>query len=239
METINGNHGQQSSLTAYVLTEIENRPPANIHVPQPPVQSVYPTFIQNNYNGQPLPINQHPTSLHSYNSSSSLPSSLPSIVHEFSNIFTSNNNNQLPITSQIESKLYAQSVPIITSTYNNRDSDASEKIVVKVVKAPGWYLNDENERRSYFNALKHGLLGNNGFVYVNNVQKEIKSIANTLSSKGGETYSHRTLNNQARFVPTQNIIQTNIHFPCYSPQVLNAPSSEFYPSFKYKRSQLN
>lgn len=169
-QSINKKTSSQSPPTsqAFVFTEIENRPLVNYNIPHPPLQTVYPKSIQNNVVSRAV---NRPT-VQPY-SSPSIPQSLPSIVHEPSNTVATIQN--VPSTFSASS-LNAQRYPLITTTYSNRESytndNAREKVVVKVVKAPGWYLNDANERRSYFDAVAHGLLSNNGLVYVNNVQKE-------------------------------------------------------------------
>lgn len=143
---------------AYVLTEIENRPIANFNIPHPPLQTVYPKSIQNNVESLVAsPLKRL--------GAASIPMSLPSIVHDSSNTVATIENVPSTFTGALKH-------PVITSTYSNRESDSREKVVVKVVKAPGWYLNDVSERNSYFDAVAHGLLSENGLVYVNNVQKE-------------------------------------------------------------------
>lgn len=163
---------QPSVQQAYVLTEIENRPPVNFDIPHPPLQTVYPKSIQNNIESRVV---NRPTLQRQHSASSSIPPSLPSIVHEPSNTVATIQNIPATYASSLnDAQRYGS--PIITSTYSNRESfsnsAAREKVVVKVVKAPGWYLNDANERKSYFDAVAHGLLSDNGLVYVNNVQKE-------------------------------------------------------------------
>lgn len=168
----------------YEEIAIENRPPVNPNVPHapppPPLQTIYPESIQNNVRSRvvnrPIPIRQY--------NSSPIPSSLPSIVHAPSNtVATVQNAPAAASTSAYTTSYASYSTPVITSTYSNREiysqanRDAREKVIVKVVKAPGWYLNDENERRSYFDAVAHGLLSGNGLVYVNNVQKENSQLA--------------------------------------------------------------
>lgn len=163
---------------AYVYTEIENRPPVNPNtLPHPPLQTVYPASIRNN-NVESRVVNR-PSPVRQY-SSAPIPSSLPSIVHEPSNTVATIQN--VPTTAY-SGYTQSYSSPVITSTYSNREiysqanSAAREKVVVKVVKAPGWYLNDPNERKSYFDAVARGLLNENGLVYVNNVQKENTQLA--------------------------------------------------------------
>lgn len=157
---------------AYVYTEIENKPPVNINIPVPPLKTVYPKSIQNNVESRVV---NHPELPRPY-SAPSIPLSLPSIVHEPSNTVATIQNVPSSFANALTDAQRIASSPVITSTYSNRESfsnsHAREKVVVKVVKAPGWYLNDAEERKSYFNAVAHGLLSDNGLVYVNNVQKE-------------------------------------------------------------------
>lgn len=183
---------------AYIYTEIENRPPLNANIPHPPLQTVYPAAIQNNIKSHII----HRPALVSQYSSSPIPSSLPSIVHEPSNTVATIQN--VPSSFNAQSYLSSSSSsllsPVLASPtssssslsssssstsssssaytsknselYSHQNGDTREKVIVKVVKAPGWYLNDANERRSYFDAVAHGLLSDNGLVYVNNIQKE-------------------------------------------------------------------
>lgn len=157
---------------AYVYTEIENRPPINFDIPVPPLHTVYPKSIQNNVESRVV---NRPELQRQY-SAPSIPLSLPSIVHEPSNTVATIQNVPSTFANALSDAQRISSSPVITSTYSNRESfsngHAREKVVVKVVKAPGWYLNDAEERNSYFNAVAHGLLSENGLVYVNNVQKE-------------------------------------------------------------------
>lgn len=194
---------------AYVYTEIENRPPVNPNIPHPPLQTVYPAAIQNNIESRiihrpPAPVRQY--------GSSPIPSSLPSIVHEPSNTVATIQNvpstftnfasqsyapprpafQSSPLTPLAAAPVLSTSSSTYTSTnseiYSQQNSDALEKVVIKVVKAPGWYLNDASERRSYFDAVAHGLLSENGLVFVNNVQKEIpqsNSVQQTVSLNRG------------------------------------------------------
>lgn len=133
---------------------IDNRPsPSQSSFPAPPLQSNYPTSIQNNP--------QSHSSYHSVDNRyipsapvpipSSIPPSLPSIVHPTS---------QYPTQQQTHS-FQTNQFPRTTS---------NEKVVVKIIPATGWYLNDANERQSYLDAVSRGLLSEKGFVYVNDVQ---------------------------------------------------------------------
>lgn len=201
----NQNHPEQqqqqqapsAAQKAYVLTEIENRPPlADHNLAHPPLQTDYPKSIQNNIESRVI---NRPTLHRQYSAPPSIPipPSLPSIVHEPSNTVATIQNVPPTFVSSLNAQRYSS--PVITSTYTNRETyshannNAREKVVVKVVKAPGWYLNDENERSSYLNAVTNGLLSENGLVYVNDVQKEIVQNAPinfTPSKVTPPTYSH-------------------------------------------------
>lgn len=136
---------------------IDNRPsPSQSSFQAPPLQSNYPASIQNNP--------QSHSSYHSVNNQyipsvpspipspipSSIPPSLPSIVHQSSQYPTQQTHtfpsNQLPRTT------------------------SNEKVVVNIIPATGWYLNDANERQSFLDAVSRGLLSEKGYVYVNDVQ---------------------------------------------------------------------
>lgn len=166
-------HGHQTppAREPYLYT-IENRPPLNFNIPHPPLQTEYPKSIQNNIESRVI---NRPTLLRQTSVPSiPIPPSLPSIVHEPSNTVTTIQNVPSTFVSALNAQPYP--LPVITSTYSNRETysnnNAREKVVVQVFKAPGWYLNDENERQSYKDAVANGLLRDDGLVYVNNVQKE-------------------------------------------------------------------
>lgn len=205
---------------AYVYTEIENRPPANTNIPHPPLQTVYPAAIQNNVESR---IIHRPAPVRKYGSSQ-IPSSLPSIVHEPSNTVAAIQNipstftqyahsyssspvttSSSPSSSSLPSASSSQSFTSTNSEiYSHQNSNTREKIVVKVVKAPGWYLNDANERRSYFDAVAHGLLSENGLVYVNNVQKEnVPSNAQTSQSNAAYLPNNRFVSSLSSIPPSQ------------------------------------
>lgn len=193
---------QTSTSKVYVFTEIENRPShslsAKSNISHPPLQTVYPAAIQNNIKSYVI---HRPVLVDQY-SSSPIPSSLPSIVHEPSNTVATIQNVPLSFTTYAQSYLSPPSLsaPVLpklspsssssspTAAYTSTNSkilphpngNAREKVIVKVVKAPGWYLNDANERQSYFDAVAHGLLSENGLVYVNNIQKD--NPANTVQA---------------------------------------------------------
>lgn len=151
----------------YFFTEIENRPHSYNSAPRPPLQEVYPKEIQNIVSDAPVDEAVQPRFGTSFNAATApIPASLPSIVHDA---------NTAAQSIQLTAKLPMPATqPVIRASYANdmhETIDAQEKIIVRVVKAPGWYLNDAGERSSYYNAVAHGLLGTNGLVYVNNVQR--------------------------------------------------------------------
>lgn len=160
---------------AYYYTSFENnRPRANAAIQPPPLQSYYPASIQNNYASR--------TVRPSHYRSTPIPASLPSIVYSPNAVRSLPNYVQqsvkIPTPPSLAAASNAQyySTPAITSPYTNRPCDLpsnrpNEKVVVKIVPANGWYLNDEKERKSYYDAVAHGLLNENGFVYVNDVQR--------------------------------------------------------------------
>lgn len=161
---------------AYFFTSIENnRPSTNYAIQHPPLQSYYPASIQNNYASRSVrPLEYRPTPI---------PSSLPSIVYSPNAVMPLPSYVQqsvrippsLTASTQAASNAQYYSTPAIGTPYAIRPCDVpvnrpNEKIVVKIVPASGWYLNDEKERKSYFDAVARGLLNENGFVYVNDVQ---------------------------------------------------------------------
>lgn len=221
-------HHQQKPLPAqkaYVLTEIENRPLVNFNIPHPPLQTVYPKSIQNNVESRVV---NRPTLNRQY-SSSSIPLSLPSIVHEPSNTVATIQNVPDSFASSLSNVQRYSSSPVITSTYSNRESfsnsNVREKVVVKVVKAPGWYLNDPNERSSYFEAVAHGLLSDNGLVYVNNVQKE-------SAGQNAPINSPTTSSNIG--TPANSYTQTS---PNQSPSVAYSPKNIIPPALLQSQAQ--
>lgn len=176
----------QYSAQAYHYTTIENRPPVTYTLPHPPLQDEYPKAIQNNY--VPKAQLAYQTSAQQYAPLSvPIPSSLPSIVHRPDPTPIRSIVNRPPVAASAPARPAGSasppqpqyfSSPVITSTYSNRDtygqaqnSDVQEKVVVKIVPATGWYLNDEKERQSYYNAVSQGLLSENGYVFVNDVQR--------------------------------------------------------------------
>lgn len=150
----------------YFFTEIENRPHSFNSAPRPPLQEVYPKALQNIVTDVPVDEVVQAKFAAPFNAATApIPASLPSI-HDANTAAQS-----VRLTAQLPTP---GSRPVIRASYANHmheTTDAQEKIIVKVVKAPGWYLNDAGERSSYYNAVAHGLLGTNGLVYVNNVQR--------------------------------------------------------------------
>lgn len=150
------NQQQQYQQPIHYAT-IDNRPnPSQSTFQVPPLQSHYPTSIQNNPHSQ--------SSYHSVNNRyipsapSSIPSSLPSIVHS------------TPQYSSHQSHSFA--------TNQSPRTTSNEKVVVKIIPATGWYLNDANERQSFLDAVSRGLLNEKGFVYVNDVQSGQRQQSN-------------------------------------------------------------
>lgn len=200
----------QSSAQAYYYTSIENRPSASYELPHPPLQTDYPKAIQNNYT--PSARILYRPSPQQYGAQS-IPSSLPSIVHEPSltdsvpNVSPIRQAASVPLSAPLSATAAAQQVsqnvkyypsPAITSTYSNQNrysqqyNNYNEKVVVKIVPATGWYLNDAKERQSYYNAVSHGLLNENGYVFVNDVQRTgtQNSQINAPTPVPPSSYSH-------------------------------------------------
>lgn len=197
-----------SSAQVYFFTEIENRPHSFNSAPRPPLQEVYPKSIQNIVAATTANEVVQPKFSLQFNSPAAIPASLPSIVHD-------PNSAQQSIQSPLHIKLADFSRPVIRASYSNHKketSNALEKIVVKVVKAPGWYLNDSSERSSYYNAVAHGLLGSNGLVYVNNVQKvpfDYKSANNPSSLPFQSSHSYGRTSSTVTYSPN-NLTPPNL-----------------------------
>lgn len=205
----------KSNAQAYYYASIENRPQANYGIQPPPLQSYYPASIQNNYaSGTIRPLNYKPTPI---------PASLPSVVYSPTAVRTLPNYVQQSVkvprpqslTAASNAQYYSSSA--IPAPYGSRPCDfpsnrPNEKVVVKIVPANGWYLNDEKERKSYYDAVARGLLNENGFVYVNDVQR----------------YSPQS---------TQNIVWYSSSAPPQSPPQPPSPSSSYIPSSYPRRNQ--
>lgn len=203
----------KSNAQAYYYASIDNRPQANYGIQPPPLQSYYPASIQNNYaSGTIRPLNYKPTPI---------PASLPSVVYSPTAVRTLPNYVQQSVkvprpqslTAASNAQYYSSSA--IPAPYGSRPCDfppnrPNEKVVVKIVPANGWYLNDEKERKSYYDAVARGLLNENGFVYVNDVQR----------------YSPQS---------TQNIVWYSSSAPPQSPPQSPSPSSSYIPP-SYPRS---
>lgn len=186
---------------AYLYTTIENRPIASYQLPHPPLQHEYPKSIQNNYVPSARVVNRpSPPASFNPPIPQSLPSIVhePNAVLALQNTQPVKSQPSIPLpvplnaaTTQSQSQSYQYApyyaAPIISSTNSNHQhpsqyqqpeqhqsilkNQIKEKVVVKIVPAAGWYLNDENERRSYFNAVAQGLLTEDGYVFVNDVQR--------------------------------------------------------------------
>lgn len=165
---------------------IDNRPkPSQTNFQAPPLQTNYPASIQNNPQSQ--------TSYHSVSNRyipsvpsvpipipipSSIPPSLPSIVHP---------------TSQYSTQ-QSHSFP---TNQSPRTTSSNEKVVVNIIPASGWYLNDANERQSFLDAVSRGLLSEKGFVYVNNVQSNQRQ--SNLNSQQPQGRSQIDIDEEAYF----------------------------------------
>ncbi|XP_037034810.1 putative uncharacterized protein DDB_G0282133 isoform X2 [Bradysia coprophila] len=154
---------QQQPQHSYHYATIDNRPnPSQTSFQAPPLQSNYPVSIQNNPQSQ----RSYPSVDNRYIPSaplpvpSSIPSSLPSIVHPTSQ-YSTQQNTSFP-----------------TNQHNIPRTTSNEKVVVNVIPATGWYLNDPNERQSFLDAVSRGLLSEKGVVYVNNVQSSQRQQPN-------------------------------------------------------------
>lgn len=157
---------QQQQQQPIHFATIENRPnPSQSSFQPPPLQSNYPTSIQNNpqsYSSYHSVVNRYIPSVPS-TIQSSIPPSLPSIVHP---------SPQLPTQP-------THSFP----TNPSPRTTLNEKVVVKIIPATGWYLNDANERQSFLDAVSRGLLSDKGFVYVNDVQSSQRQSQNAGRSQ--------------------------------------------------------
>lgn len=148
---------QQQYQQSIHYATIDNRPSSvQSSFQAPPLQSNYPVSIQNNPQSQTSyhsVINRYIPPAYALPVPSAIPSSLPSIVHP------------THPASQYSSQ---QSHSTGTSQLSRTAQD--DKVVVNIIPANGWYLNDATEKQSYLNAVSRGLLTDKGFVYVNNVQ---------------------------------------------------------------------
>ena len=142
---------------------IENRPHPPIKIDAPPLQANYPTAIQNNPSSQQKYIQSRPqTSI-----ISSVSQILPRIVNP--------HITRPAALSGTSSFSFPQSsrTPQLPNVGHSK-----ENVVVKILPASGFYLNDEKERKLYFDAVKNGLLNENGYVFVNDVQSATTSQQN-------------------------------------------------------------
>lgn len=207
---------------------IENLPRADSGFTHPPLRAEYPTELQNNFIPK-AQIAYQPTTTTTTKQSSPppippavLPTSLAPIVHPVP--------NHASATTQNRPQYYQG--PIITSTYSNRDTPASsspEKVVVKIVPATGWYLNDASERRSYYDALSHGLLKENGYVFVNDVQRDVQPIEhNTVRRSPQQSYQTYPQYQTQTYQQPANYYQTTQYAqaPVYATQTQRAPTEQ-------------
>lgn len=201
---------QYTSQQAVHYATIENLPRADYGFTHPPLQSEYPSEIQNNFIAK-AHIAYQPNQQYT---PPQLPA--PSVVHTVA--------NYAPATTQTQPQYY--SAPIITSSYSNQDSQphspspsSREKVVVKIVPATGWYLNDEAERRSYYDAVSRGLLRENGYVFVNDVQRQSQPTSQNDARRhhirSAQTFSPATYTNTypLNYPNTYTNVQTS---PVYS-----------------------
>lgn len=138
---------------------IENRPLSSTkNIQFPPIQNNYPTQIQNNLNAPQY--NQRQSNAVGR---SAIPPGLPTVVHPIAP----------PPSTSVNSVAHHLLRPNVKPTTNNNNK---EQVIVKIIPSSGWYLNDAQERKSYFQAVSRGLLNENGNVYVNNIQRSDGSI---------------------------------------------------------------
>lgn len=224
---------QQQQQQSFHYATIDNRPnPSQTSFQAPPIQSNYPTSIQNNpqshssydyvnnrYQSAPLPI------------PSSIPSSLPSVVHSTSHYST----QQIPS--------YA------TSQNTNARTTSHDKVVVNVIPAHGWYLNDPNERQSYFDAVSRGLLSDKGAVYVNDVQSTPRQQQNfnTQQPQGrsqseideeaffrGSTSYESPLYSVGKLPGDSDSVSAYLDSSTSSPFIVTAPTSSPASGYQYE-----
>lgn len=145
-------YNDKSSSSSYqqFSAAIDNRPISIKNKLQyPSIQNNYPKQIQNNnYN-----FNTNPN-IRKKSITSSLPPALPSIISPAQSPASINSISNHHIARQ-----------------NHQNENSNEQVIVKIIPSNGWYLNDAEERKSYFQAVANGLLNENGNVYVNNIQK--------------------------------------------------------------------
>lgn len=117
-----------------------------------------------------------------------LPKTLPSVTQSFYEPVLSFNPTT---TSFNRPNNYIRN----TNSFGGRGTSHSggESVVVKVVPAYGFYLNDPKEKEAYFEAVSRGLLDDNGFVYVNKVQQS--PVVEGISGSHGTTFDRRPSSN--------------------------------------------
>lgn len=201
-------YSHQYSAQAVHYATIDNLPRPDLGLTHPPLRTDYPTELQNNFIPKARIAFQPTASQYTPQLPSSslpgplsvpLPITLPSVVHSVSNyavpISTSSTTTQAQ--PQPQSYNYATSAAPAASTHNNilvqspSKSDSQEKVVVKIVPATGWYLNDAAERRSYYDAVSRGLLRENGYVFVNDVQRQqLQPGKHNIMRRSAQSQSH-------------------------------------------------
>lgn len=134
----------------------------------PVIQSAYPQSLINN-----SPLTSELRILNTINvNTTPLPKILPSITQTFYENHQDHQDLRQQQTqysgfrSRSDNRNFQREHHHSHSSQNNEES-----VVVKVVPAYGFYLNDPKEREAYFEAVSRGLLDDNGYIYVNNVQQ--------------------------------------------------------------------
>lgn len=190
-------YSHQYSPKAIHYATIDNFPRNDLALTHPPLRTEYPTALQNNFIPKAR-IAYQPTATH-YSTppqlpattvtslpptppAIQLPSSLANSVHPVVPNYAYTPPSVVPLQSTYTQYASSSSSPntilpptsSVTNLNNLEQSskaNSREKVVVKIVPATGWYLNDAAERRSYYDAVSRGLLRENGYVFVNDVQR--------------------------------------------------------------------
>lgn len=99
---------------------------------------------------------------------------LPPSAEQYSGGFQHNSNRRtqnIPIVLPSVVQTYQPGKKAKVIRTEPARANPGGKVVVDIVPALGFYWNNENERRSYFEAVSQGLLDTNGNVYVNNIKE--------------------------------------------------------------------
>lgn len=162
-----------------------------------------PPFIRNSY--AETIINNVPRAYHNFNSISAtpLPRTLPSVTQSWNgervqqhSAFQSGSLNRHRFSTSggsLGGGGGGGGVPFLNrpavESRVARDGGGGndESVVVKIVPALGFHLNDPKERAAYYEAVQRGLLSDNGFVYVNKVQQ---LQADNVFPQSTATHSH-------------------------------------------------